>query len=184
MSNSYCEQAILTVRQTPAGKVGFSVTHYDALGRVTVQLWAFGGTLDLGDPGNVSDATVTEQSESAYDHAGNAISVTSRQRFDDATGTGELHDPATEPKARVSFAASYPDAIGRTQAQADYGTNGGTAWTRPATVPTRSDTVLVTSFMFDDAGDQTESTDPMGTVTRQEFDQAGRVVKTIDNCHA
>ena len=48
-------------RQTRAGKADFSVTHYDALDR------AFGGTLDLGDPGNVSDATVTEQSESAYD---------------------------------------------------------------------------------------------------------------------
>ena len=153
MCNTYYDPAGRVARQTRAGKADFSVTHYDALDRATVQFRAFGGTLDLGDPGNVSDATVTEQSESAYDRAGNAVSVTSRQRFDDATGTGELHDPATEPKA-----------------QADYGTNGGTAWTRPATV-------LVTSFMFDDAGDQTESTDPMGTVTRQEFDQAGRVVK-------
>lgn len=179
---TYYDQAGRTVRQTPAGKVGFSVSHYDALGRATESFHAFGPVPD-GDlpPGDISTSTVLIQSGSTYDAAGNQTDMVTKQRFDDATGTGELGDPTTEPKARVSYSAIYPDAIGRTQAQADFGTNGGAAWSRPDTIPSRSDTVLVASSVFDDAGNQTESTDPMGTVTRQEFDQAGRRVKTVEN---
>jgi RHS repeat-associated protein len=183
-SETYYDQAGRAVRQTPAGKVGFSVSHYDALGRVVASFHAFGPVPDEDlPPEDISTSTVLTQSGFTYDAAGNPIATDTRQRFDDATGDGALGDPATEPKARVSYAAAYPDALGRTQAAADSGTNGGAAWTRPDTIPSRSDTVLVTSFVFDDAGDQTESTDPMGTMTRQEYDQAGRRVTVIENSH-
>ncbi len=39
----------------------------------------------------------------------------------------------TEPKARVTYAANWRDGLGRGVASADYGTNGGTALTRPDT---------------------------------------------------
>lgn len=181
MRNTHYDQAGRVVRQTPAGKVGFTVSRYDALGRTTVQFLAHGGTLDLSDPGNISDATVVAQTQLSYDDAGNQIAGATRQRFDDAAGTAELRDPATEPKARVSYTASYPDTVGRTQAIADYGTGGGAAWSRSATVPAASDAVLVTVYTYDDAGNQVESTNPAGTVTRQEFDRAGRRVAVIEN---
>jgi RHS repeat-associated protein len=180
----YYDQAGRTVRSTPAGKVGFRVTRYDAIGRALKQFQAYGGTLNPANPGSLSGATVIEQGEFAYDGAGNAISTTVRQRFDDATGTGELKNPSAQPKARVSYVAGYPDALGRPIATADYGTNGGAAWTPPDTIPSRSDTVLVSSSMYDAAGNLTEDTDPMGTVTTQEFDQAGRRVKTVENWFA
>jgi RHS repeat-associated protein len=177
----YYDQTGRLVRDEPAGKVGFTIHHYDAVSRTKKVFRAYGGTLNLANPGNVSDATVVEQTEHAYDKAGNQLSMVMRQRFDNATGTGELKNPTTQPKARASYEAKYPDAIGRLIAQANFGTNGGSSWSRPTTLPARSDTVLVSSFVFDDAGNQIESVDPMDTRTRLEFDQAGRQIKQIEN---
>ena len=88
-----------------------------------------------------------ERTEIRYDAASNDVQTTSRQRYHNGNGTGELGAPSsTQPKARVTYAATWHDAIGRTIAMADYGTNGGTALSRPDTVPARSDTVLVTSL--------------------------------------
>jgi YD repeat-containing protein len=181
-SQTYFDQAGRTVRQTPAGKVGFTVNYYDALGRVVTSYQAYGPIPDSElPPGDISTSTVIAQSEFTYDDAGNQTATLTRQRFDDATGTGPLMDPTSEPKARVSYIASYPDGIGRSQAQANYGTNDGTTWTRPSTVPTPSDTILVTTFSYDPAGNQTGSTDPMGTVTFQAFDNAGRRLMLVEN---
>ena len=81
------------------------------------------------------------------------IQVTRRERFHNATDAGELSTPGgAQPKARVYYTAIYPDALGRTQAVAEYGTNGGSSLSRPATIPTRSNTVLVTSTVYDHAG--------------------------------
>ena len=89
----------------------------------------------------VDDDVILEQVEFTYDSAGNVVSTVVRRRYHNApdSQTGPLEDPATTPKARVSYVASYPDALGRVMATADYGTNGGTALSRPATVPARSD---------------------------------------------
>ncbi len=56
------------------------------------------------------------------------------------------------PQARVTYIANWPDALGRVVATADYGTNGGTSLSRPATIPARSDTVLLTSMVYDNTG--------------------------------
>lgn len=148
---------------------------------MTIQYSAWGGTVDPSDPGSVADATVVQQTESSYDAASNLIATTSRQRFAEATGNGPLEDPSTEPEARVYYTANYPDAIGRLVASANYGTNGGAAWTRPDTIPAGSATILVGSFVFDNAGNQVQSIDPMGTVTFSGFDQAGRLAQRIEN---
>ncbi len=89
----------------------------------------------------ISDDVILEQVEFSYDSAGNVVETVVRRRYHNApdSQTGPLEDPATTPTARVSYVASYPDALGRVIATADYGTNGGTALTRPATVPARSD---------------------------------------------
>ena len=85
----------------------------------------------------VDDDVILEQVEFSYDAGGNVVSTVVRRRYHNSpdSQTGPLEDPATTPKARVTYQASYPDALGRVIATADYGTNGGTALSRPATVP-------------------------------------------------
>ena len=131
---------------------------------------------------NVEGDTILEQTETEFDAAGNVLLVCSRQRRHDATGTGELTTMSgSQPQARVSYVAYWFDEVGRQKAVANYGTNGDTSLSRPNTVPSRSDTVLVTTTEFDSAGQAYKTIDPAGREDRQEFDDAGRVVKSIQN---
>ncbi len=180
-SNLYYDPVGRVARNTPSGEVGFTAMVYDAVGRPTARYQAYGGTLDTSDPGDISTSTVIEQWQSTYDAASNVIATLNAQRFDDATGTGALASPAVQPKARIYYVANYPDALGRVIAMANYGTNGGGSWTRPATIPASSATVLVTAFLYDNAGQQSQVTDPMGIATQSTFDQAGRRVALIEN---
>lgn len=109
----------------------------------------------------------------AYDEASNLLSTTREQRDTDT--------PIATPTFRTSYAANWYDGIDRPLASADYGTNGGSAWTRPTTAPTRSDDILVTSMLFNDAGEQYSTTDPADTESRTEFDAMGRTTKQIEN---
>ena len=131
----------------------------------------------------VSDDVILEQVEFTYDPAGNVIQTVTRQRYHNAPDnqTGPLNDPSTTPKARVTYSTAYPDALGRTVATVEYGTNGGSALTRPSTIPARSDNVLVNTTTFDGAGNVAETVDPSGMVTRLENDDAGRKTKVIEN---
>lgn len=82
-------------------------------------------------------------SATTYDDTGNVILVTSKLRFHDASGTGALEDATSGVKARVSHNAFYHDDANRLVAQVNVGTNGGSGYNRPGSVPSRSDTVLV-----------------------------------------
>jgi YD repeat-containing protein len=140
------------------------------------------GFVSGSNPASVATAIVMTQQEMTWDAAGNMLSSTTRQRFDDATDEkGELQDPGNVPKARVSYMASYSDAIGRNFATADYGTNGAAAWSRPPVAPLSSDTVLVATTTFDVAGNAVEQTDPMGQQTRRILDNADRLTATVEN---
>src|SRR5207244_6300288 len=86
-----------------------------------------------------------EQTQTLYDNNGNAILVTTKARFDNETMGGPLANPTTHPYARVSYVANYYDAANRLTESVNVGTNGGTAYTRPSSPATRSDTALVTS---------------------------------------
>lgn len=77
--------------------------------------------------------------------------------------------------------ATYPDAVGRVVATADYGTNGGSALMRPSTIPISGDTILVNSTVYDDAGMVKSVTDPAAMETRTEYDDAGRRSTVIEN---
>ena len=63
-------------------------------------------------------------------------------------------------------------------ATVDVGTNGGTAWTRPATPPAPSDTALVMTYGYNPAGWVQDVTDPKGIDTRTLYDALGRTTKT------
>jgi RHS repeat-associated protein len=172
------------IKKLPAGSNLFSKQTYDSLGRRTTTYRAYDlDETSYADAGSVSDDTVIEQNEMTYDDASNVIQTNSRQRYHDAPAsqTGALQDPSTTPKARVLYQANYPDAIGRTVTMTDYGTNGGTALARSSTIPSRSDTVLVTSFTFDSAGRSYQTTDSAGKVNQTEYDARGRYIKQTMN---
>ena len=117
-----------------------------------------------------------------YDDAGNVLQTTNRQRFHNATGAGELTTPSgSQPKARVTYQATYSDELGRQIAVAEYGTYGGATFDRAAIVPNRADTILVTSTEYDQAGNACKTVDPAGKEHRTVFDARGRKVKAIHN---
>ena len=133
---------------------------------------------------SVSDDVILEQVEFTYDAAGNVIQTVTRQRYHNApdSQTGPLNDPSTTPKARVTYSTAYPDALGRTVATVEYGTNGGTELTRPGTIPERSDTVLVTTLAYNSAGQVSTQTNPAGIKTCFEYDAARRRTGLTLNC--
>ncbi len=173
-----------TIKSLPAGSDQFTKTQYDSLGRQTKQF--VGYDLDettYADASTVTGDTILQQSETVYNDASRVIEAITKQRYHDApaTQTGELQNPSTTPKARVTYNANYSDGIGRTVAAANYGTNGGTALTRSSTIPTRSDTILVTSMEYDSAGNQESITNSVSMVIEMQYDDAGRETKKITN---
>lgn len=183
VGNTWYDAIGNVIKQQPAGSQAFTKTVYDSLGRAVRQYLGYDtDETDYADASSVSDDTIVEQSEITYDDAGNVLQTTTRQRFHNATGTGELTTPSGgQPKARVTYVAMYADEIGRQIAVANYGTYGGLTFDRATVVPNRTDTILVTSTEYDDAGQAYKTIDPAGREDRQEFDAAGRVVKTIQN---
>jgi YD repeat-containing protein len=178
--NSWYDEAGNMTRKQPPGSQAFQLMAYDGVNRVTVRYLAFG-------PGDVDSDTVMQQEEMTYDQASNVILQVTRERYHDAEGTGPLGDPETEPLARVSYVASYPDSLGRIVSVANYGTNDGTIIdpaNRPPACPARSDDVLVTTTAYNDRGEAFQVTDPQGTVKEATFDAAGRLTKTIENLRA
>lgn len=171
------------IKQQNAGSRAFQKMVYDSVGRVAKRYMTHDVDEDsYADAGDVADDVVMQQMEFAYDDASNQIGQVTRDRFHDATGTGELTDPnGAQPKARVSYAALWPDPIGRQVAAASYGTNGAQAWTRPATIPESSDLVLVSRTEYNDRGEVISTTDAKGIVTKQEYDDAGRLTQKIEN---
>ena len=183
VSNTWYDAAGNTIKQQSPGSQAFTKTVYDSLGRAVKQY--LGHDTDetaYADASSVSDDTIVEQVETTYNDAGNVLQTTTRQRFHNATGTGELTTPSgSQPKARVTYQAIYHDQIGRQIAVANYGTYGGATFDRASIVPNRTDTILVTSTEYNDAGQAYKTIDPAGREDRQLFDDAGRMVKTIQN---
>ncbi len=152
---------------------------FDGAGRPTITYTTDGATgTTWSNAGSVSNDTVLEQNEYTYDSNGNVIKTILRQRFNDASATGALVDPSTDPKARVYYGGMYYDAVNRLTATVNVGTNGGSSWTRPSSVPSRSDTVLVTSYAFNAAGWVSSETDPRAIVSQISYDALGRVTQT------
>ena len=183
VSDSWYDAAGNAIKQLSAGSQAFTKTVYDSLGRAIKQY--VGHDTDetaYANASSVSDDTIVEQVETTYDDAGNVLQTTTRQRYHNATGTGELTTPSgSQPKARVTYQATYHDEIGRQVAVADYGTYGGATFSRASVVPNRTDTILVSSTEYNDAGQAYKTVDPAGREDRQVFDNARRVVKTIQN---
>lgn len=54
------------------------------------------------------------------------------------------------------------------------------SFTRPSTTPTPSDTILVSTVSYDDAGRATSTVDPKEIETQTTFDAAGRKTETLE----
>jgi YD repeat-containing protein len=176
----YNHRGQLIKESDPGGLV--TKDSYDGAGRVTVVYSTDGGgDSSWSDAGTVTGDAVLEQVEYTYDADGNVLLTTTRQRNHDETATGALGNPTTAPKARVSYLADYYDLANRLTAEVDVGTNGGSAYTRPSSVPTGSATVLVSSTAYNAAGWVDTTTDPRGIVTKDYYDNLGRVTKTIED---
>jgi RHS repeat-associated protein len=157
---------------------------YDGAGRLVVEYTTDGGGgTSWSAAGSVANDVVLQQTETVYDINDNVIETIDRQRFHDASGTGALGGPSntTAPQARDYYTGFYYDAVDRLTATVDAGTNGGTAWVRPATAPAPSDTMLVTSDSYNAAGWLQDVVDPRGIDNRTLYDNLGRATETISD---
>lgn len=187
--NRWYDAAGNVAKVTPMGSYqnrAFTKSQYDGDGRnIGTYVGIFTGTL----PESYADAlTITstnkifEQAIPTYDAAGNTNQLTIYSRFHDATGGGILNLPTgAQPKARVSYSASWPDGVGRMRVAVDYGTNGNDLLERPAQPPERSDDVLVTTIVYNAAGRPFKTIDPGGRIAYSSFDSMGRTIKSIAN---
>ena len=181
--NTWFDPAGQVVKSQEAGSSLFTKTLYDGVGRATIIYRGYNlAATAYPYPVDVSTDTVIGQVENSYDEAGNLLAQIKRERNHDATGTGSLDTAmGVQPQARASYQASYSDALGRINANANFGTNGGASWLRPGSIPAPSDTVLVTLMAYDSAGNLYQQTDPQAIVTQSAFDQAGRLTQTLAN---
>ncbi|HUY35941.1 MAG TPA: hypothetical protein VMV69_24590, partial [Pirellulales bacterium] len=172
------------IKSLLSGSQLFAKSVFDGAGRQTTAYRGYDLTPETySQVSSVADDTIMQQVESTLDPASNVIQSTTRRRFHNATGTGDLTSPAgPQPLARVSYVAMYPDAVGRSQATANYGTNGDVALMRSDTIPAATDTVLVSSILYNSRGETYQLIDPAGTVTCQMFDDAARRTKLVSNC--
>ena len=175
---SHRGQAIETAN--PGGEVDKS--QFDGAGRETESYVTDGaGGTSWTAAGSVANDNVLQQTDTQYDSDGNAIFVTTRQRDHNTTQAGALGNETTSPEARVSYVASYYDAADRLVDTVNVGTNGGTAYTRPGTVPAGSATVLVTALSYNSAGWVQDTTDPAGLDSRSYYDALDRVTQDIQD---
>ena len=182
-SNTWYDPSGNVIKTAQAGSSLLQKTVYDGVSRAITQYQSYNTSeTSYPYPVNVTGDTVFQQVETTFDAASNVILQTTRVRFHNATGTGALTSPSgSQPKARVSYMAFWPDPLGRPVNAANYGTNGGTALTRPNTAPARSDTVLVTTTIYNDQGVAYQVMDPMGIVNQSAFDDAGRLTQLLEN---
>jgi RHS repeat-associated protein len=176
----YDHRGNLIAESDPGGL--WTKSQYDGAGRDVMDSTTdgYGGTT-WSAANSVSGDFVYEQEQSIYDADGNVIETIDKQRFHNASGFGALGTPTSGVEARVYDAAEYYDNADRVIADVDAGTNGGTAWTRPSTVPASSPTLLVTNYVYNAAGWLQDTIDPMGIDTRTNYDNLGRTTQTIQD---
>ncbi len=133
--------------------------------------------------GTVANDIIVEQTEYTHDEAGNMIVGAVASRLNDVPtsgfgSTGTL-SYGSNPKARITYVASWFDGIDRNIASANYGAI--VSLTRPSTAPSSSSTVLVMARAFDDAGRMYQTTDAKGIINQTGFDNASRIIQTIED---
>ena len=187
VDNTWYDEAGNVVKSLPAGAQLFTKSMYDSQARKYAEYRGYylgAGTEPYADVRQITaDNKIFEQSLVTFDDANNPLQISTYQRFHNAVGNGALNYPYSgiQPLARVSYTAGWFDGIGRAVATADYGTSGNTLFLRPATVPERSDDVLVTAYGYDSAGNLFQAVDPEGRESRKTFNALGKILSTVSN---
>jgi len=141
VADTWRDAAGRAIKQQQPGSEAFTKTTYDGLGRAVKQYVGYDtDETAYTDADDVTGDTILAQTETDYDASGNVIQATRYARKHTASGAGAL----TTSTARVTYTAMWYDDADRQTDVADYGTNGGSAFSRPSSAPARSDTVLVT----------------------------------------
>ncbi len=109
------------------------------------------------------------QTQTVYDGGGEVTETITSDRFstDSSMSTGALGTPSSGIGARVYSSGDYYDLADRLIATVDVGTNGGSTWTMPSSVPSRSSTALVTTYSY--AADALQEVDLTGDITGGTF---------------
>jgi len=176
-SVTYRDRRGLVWATDPANS-GISFTQYDGAGRRIQN--ASGTQFDVAKyTSNVPDYPDNDEgliqiSDFTLDDSGQVTKVVTKElNHDDTDGIGSSGFIA-------SYVYNFYDAAHRMTDTANYGTNNSDGWKNgtdpnPGTVPSRSDTILVTSHAYDYEGRRSTVTDPKAIVTLSVFDKLGRV---------
>lgn len=171
---------------------------YDRIGRVTHSflLAADNDSTTYANVLNVSGDIVLEESQAVYDSDTGYMLLSARiDREHDDFGLGEttgaldsnadgeeLEYATANLAGRIQITASWHDDIGRVTTMGSYGTNGGSNYAYSTTSPgSSSSSVLVSKATYNDDGSIISLTDRAGTITRYEYDGAGRMIAVISN---
>ncbi len=164
---------------------GYEKMAFDGLGRTVTKAKTCRSELpDYEEAGNLDSDTVMEQANLYYDAASNLITQRIRERNHNAAGAGGLKGPDEgQPSARTLYQCSWSDGIGRLLAAANYGTNGAETLARLALIPESTPLCLVSKTRYNARGEACAFMDPNGKVDVQVLDDAGRLIRTVENCH-
>jgi RHS repeat-associated protein len=166
----------------------FEKRSYDGARRVTASFTSFDDSevnTDYASALTVSGDTVVEEAVTSYDANGNRIQTTSYRRCPSSTKTGDLSAGWLVADSRRMFTAEWFDVVNRSIGVANYGTNGGTALSRPTNPPAlpTGDTIsyLLSLYAYDSGGRLNSATDNKSRVEKKVFDGLGRTTQIIVN---
>ena len=159
---------------------------YDGAGRLSTEFSTDGaGGVSDAEASSVTNDHVLSQQTFVYDGDDNLIETIECDRLssDSAATSGALGNTSGigGPASRITYTASYYDASNRDIADVDAGANNGSSWTRPASAPTSSASLLVTTYTYDAAGNLSTVIDPLGIVTANSYDALNRQTKVISD---
>jgi RHS repeat-associated protein len=143
------------------------------------------GDTDWFGAGNFTGDHVFTETDISYDDKNyNPTVVTTKDRFHDATGTGQLGSPTAGTLARDSYVSYYYDLANRLTASTDVGTFGGAnapaPYSRPSTVTPSGANTHTTTYTYNDAGWVSQVTDPRGLFNQTSYDMLGQVTQTVN----
>ncbi|MBE7457336.1 MAG: RHS repeat-associated core domain-containing protein [Planctomycetia bacterium] len=187
VSNTYYDRRSLVWASDPPNS-GVSFVQYDGAGRMTASF--LGTQFDSAKyTSNVPD--YPDDNEGIVQHTAYTLNDTGEV---EQVVTKELNHNDTNGMDLdgSDFIRTYVyhwyDGGHRLTDTANYGTNNNDGWkdnssapSYGASAPSRSDTVLVTTYTYDTAGRRSKVTDPRGLETAYTFDDLGRVTSMDEN---
>jgi RHS repeat-associated protein len=159
----------------------FNKSAYDGAGR-TKALYVSFDDADA-DASTVVNDTVIDQTVVVLNADSETIQQTRYQRTSTTAKLGDLSVSWAAGQSRRTFVAHWFDNGGRQTDRVDYGDNGGSNLSRPATppLPNTSDNYRVTHWDYDAAGRNNLIKDNKARTKEKSYDALGRLLQTVEN---